>query len=72
LIIQKTMQGAKAAALCCYIGGILFIATGIAAAVFMPRATFLIFFSPALGIGLVISGVAYSRVAKRQIIEPSA
>jgi hypothetical protein len=72
LIIQKTVQGAKAGALSCYISGVLFVLTGIAAAIFMSRDTFLIVFPAALGIGLIISGVAFSKVARQHAAEPQA
>lgn len=72
LIIQKTLQGAKAGALCCYISGVLFVLTGLATAIFMSRATFLIVFPAVLGIGLIVSGVAFSRVAKQHTNELQA
>src|SRR5512143_250162 len=48
LIIQKSVQGARATAFCCYLCGGLFVATGIFAAFSMP-SPFLILFPPALG-----------------------
>jgi hypothetical protein len=71
LIIQKSAQSARASALNCYLGGGIFVATGVFAAVIMP-APFLILFPPALGIVLIISGVAFGKAAKRQTPESSA
>jgi len=71
LILQKSAQSARASALNCYLGGGIFVATGVLAAVIMP-APFLIIFPPALGIVLIISGVAYGRAAKTQRPEASA
>jgi hypothetical protein len=71
LILQKSAQSARASALNCYLGGGIFVATGVLAAFIAPMP-FLIIFPPALGIVLIISGIAYSRAAKRQTPEPSA
>jgi hypothetical protein len=68
LIVNKSLLTARASALACYLLGAIFLVCAGVAAVMMP-APFLILFLVISGIGLIIGGVIYSKVTKRQ---PSA
>ena len=65
LIINKSVQSARAGALTCYLLGGIFIACGVLA-VFMMPSPFLIAFLGISGVGMLIGGLFYGRAAKKQ------
>ena len=71
LIISKSVQSARAGALTCYLLGGVFIGCGVLAA-FMVPSPFLIAFLGISGVGMLIGGVFYGRVAKKETVPPAA
>jgi hypothetical protein len=68
LIVTKSLSTARASELGCYLLGAIFLLCAGIAALMMP-APFLIVFLLITGVGLIIGGVIYGKVTKRQ---PSA
>jgi hypothetical protein len=65
LILQKSEQNARASAFYCYLCGILSAGAAVGAVFWLP-SPFLIFFTAACAIALLLSGFWYGRVAKKQ------
>ena len=71
LIISKSVQTARAGALTCYLLGGVFIGCGVMAGFMVPFPAFLIAFLGISGVGMLIGGVLYGRVAKKQTVPPA-
>ena len=65
LILQKSEQSARARAFYCYLCGILSAGAAVGAVFWLP-SPFLIFFTGACAVALLLSGFWYGRVAKKQ------
>jgi hypothetical protein len=65
LILQKSLQTAKASAVYCYLCSALSFGAGVAAWYTAP-VPFLIWFTVGCGIVLLLAGIWYSRVGRRQ------
>ena len=63
-LLRKSTQGARASAFYCYLCGGLCAATAVAA-VFMLPVPFLIWFTAASAVAFILSGVWYSRSARK-------
>jgi VIT1/CCC1 family predicted Fe2+/Mn2+ transporter len=68
LILQKSEQSARASAFYCYLCGILSAGAAVAAYFLLP-SPFLILFTAACALALLISGFWYGRVAKQQKLD---
>ena len=66
LLLQKTVQNARASAFYCYLCGGLSLGAAIAAYFILPLP-FLIYFCVACGVVFLLSGIWYGRSAKKQI-----
>jgi hypothetical protein len=64
MILQKSVQGAKANALYCYMSGAL-SAGGAVAAHYMLPSPFLIWFTAACAVAFIISGLWFTHAAKK-------
>ena len=69
LIVSKSLSTARASALACYLLGTIFLVCAGIAHLMMPYGPFLVVFLVISGIGMIIGGVIYGRVSKKQ---PSA
>ena len=65
LLLQKSVQNARASAFYCYLCGGLSLGAAVAAHFLLPLP-FLIYFAAASGIVFVLSGIWYGRTAKNQ------
>jgi hypothetical protein len=65
LILQKSEQSARASAFYCYLCGILSAGAAVGAYFLLP-SPFLILFTAACSLALLVSGFWYGRVARRQ------
>jgi predicted nucleic acid-binding Zn ribbon protein len=65
LLLQKSLQSAKASAFYCYLCGGLSLAAAVGAYFYLP-SPFLIFFTAGCGIVFIISGIWYGRMAGKQ------
>ena len=65
LLLEKSAQSAKASAFYCYLCGGLSAAAAVAAWFMLP-SPFLIYFTGACSVALILSGVWYGRGAKKQ------
>jgi hypothetical protein len=70
LILEKSVQSLKASAVYCYLSGGLSAAAAVLAWFMLP-SPFLIFFTGACAVALIASGIWYTRIAKKQTLEPS-
>ena len=70
LILQKSVQTLKASAFYCYLCGGLSAVAAVVAWYMLPLP-FLILFAAGSAIVLIASGLWYSRIAKKQTLEPS-
>ena len=69
LILQKSLQSARASAFYCYLCGALSLGAAVAAHFVLPLP-FLVYFAAASGVVFVVSGIWYGRTAKKQIPNP--
>ena len=65
LILQKSLQNARASAFYCYLCGILSAAAAVGAWFYLP-VPFLIWFTGGCGVTFIASGFWYGRIAKKQ------
>ena len=65
LLLQKSVQNARASAFYCYLCGGLSLGAAVAAHFVLPLP-FLIYFTAACGIVFIVSGIWYGRIAKKQ------
>lgn len=70
LILQKSVQTLKASAFYCYLCGGLSAAAAVVAWYMLPLP-FLILFAAGSAVVLIASGLWYSRIAKKQTLEPA-
>lgn len=68
LLLQKSVQNAKASAFYCYLCGGLSLAAAIGARFYLP-SPFLIFFTTGCGIVFIVSGIWYGRTARKQNLD---
>jgi hypothetical protein len=68
LILQKSLQSAKASAFYCFLCGGLSLAAVVGAHFYLP-SPFLIFFTTGCGIVFILSGIWYSLTARKQNID---
>lgn len=68
LILQKSEQSARASAFYCYLCGILSAGAAVGAYFLLP-SPFLILFTAACALVLLVSGFWYGRVAKGQKLD---
>ena len=64
LILQKSLQSARASAFYCYLCGGLSAAAAIGASFYLPLP-FLVWFTGGCAIVFIASGIWYSRIAKK-------
>jgi hypothetical protein len=64
LILQKSMQSAKASAFYCYLCGGLSAGAAVAAYYMLP-SPFLIWFTSGCAVALIASGFWYSRISRK-------
>ena len=69
LLLQKSVQNARASAFYCYLCGALSLGAAVAAHFILPLP-FLVYFAAASGIVFVVSGIWYGWTAKKQIPNP--
>ncbi len=65
MILQKSLQNARASAYYCYLCGGLSIAGAVGAWRYLP-SPFLIAFTSGCGLVFIVSGIWYGRIAKKQ------
>jgi len=65
LILQKSLQSARASAFYCYLCGML-SAAGAIGACFYLQVSFLIWFTAGCSVVFIASGVWYGRIAQKQ------
>jgi hypothetical protein len=65
LLLQKSAQSARASAFYCYLSGGLSAAAAVGAWFMLP-SPFLIYFTGACSVALILSGVWYGRGAQKQ------
>jgi len=65
LILQKSLQSARASALYSYLCGGLSLAAAVGAKFYLP-SPFLIWFTTGCGVVFIASGFWYGRIAKKQ------
>jgi len=65
MILQKSLQSARASAFYCYVSGGLSAAAAVVAWFMLP-SPFLILFTAACAVVLIASGIWYGRGAKKQ------
>jgi hypothetical protein len=65
LILQKSLQSARASALYSYLCGGLSLAAAVGAKFYLP-SPFLIYFTAGCGIVFIASGIWYGRIARKQ------
>jgi len=68
LILHKSEQNAQASAFYCYLCGILSAGAAVGAVYWLP-SPFLIFFTSACAVALLLSGFWYGRVSKREKLD---
>lgn len=64
LILQKSMQSARASAFYCYLCGALSAGAAVAAWYMLP-SPFLIYFTSGCAVALIASGLWYGRIARK-------
>jgi hypothetical protein len=69
MILEKSVQTLKASAFYCYLCGSLSVAAAIVAWYMLPLP-FLILFAAGSGAVLIASGLWYTRIARKQTLEP--
>ena len=69
MILQRSAQSARASAFYCYVSGGLSAAAAVVAWFMLP-SPFLILFTGACAVVLLVSGIWYGRGAKRQNADP--
>jgi hypothetical protein len=67
IILQRSAQSARASAFYCYVSGGLSAAAAVVAWFMLP-SPFLILFTGACGVVLILSGIWYQRGARKQVI----
>jgi len=65
MVLQKSLQNARATAFYFYLFGALSLAGAIGAWFYLP-SPFLIWFMAACGLGFIASGFWYGRIARKQ------
>jgi len=68
LILQKSLQSARASAFYCYLCAGLSAAAAVGASFYLP-SPFLVWFTAGCSVVFVASGIWYGRIAKKQVGE---
>jgi hypothetical protein len=69
LILQKSLQSARASAFYSYLCGGLSLAAAVGAHFYLP-SPFLIYFTAGCSVVFIASGIWYGRIARKQNLEP--
>ncbi len=70
LILKKNVQGARATAMFCYLLGLIFLISGLVMGI-QTRQLVMFLFLGLSGMGMMIGGIFYGRIAKKQPIPPA-